>query len=163
MARVFWIEDEADRLETVFEMLEDEVGIGNVQKFSTAAAARKSFARIKADAAPVLLDLYLPTGDPIPATERKRYDGPKVGLLLLGELQEYLGSNWPIFIVSGNISINIMEDLIEKHGIPLERIFTKPLNSPKPERLVELVTKLVIPTAGDPATPGTQTESGNLS
>jgi len=136
MSRIYWIEDEIDRLEGTRELLEDLVGAFEVWTLSNAKQAQQAVDLIKADGGPIILDLMIPTGDPALPAHRQR--GPEVGLSLLRDLQSSLGADWPVFIVSGNISFDIKETLIERFGIPIGRIFTKPLNA-KNELLVEQV------------------------
>jgi CheY-like chemotaxis protein len=138
MPRVYWIEDEIDLLSGAFSMLEDEVGKGAVEVFENVLAVEQSINRIKAQPGPVILDLWIPPGDLMSPPGLRR--GPDVGLRLLETLQNQanLGREWAIFIVSGNISFDIKEKLLEKYGIPMERIISKPLNQ-KVDILVDLV------------------------
>jgi hypothetical protein len=140
MPRAYWIEDEIDRLEGAFSMLEDELGDGAVEVLDNVVDVKQSINRIKAQPGPVILDLWIATGELISRPDQPK--GPDIGLRLIESLQDQanLTSAWPIFIVSGNIGFAIKDQLIEKYRIPVERIFAKPLNQ-KAFTLVELVSK----------------------
>ena len=148
MARVYWIEDEAKLLKGTRQFLEDKVGLGGVVTLGTAFAGRKAIEQIQADHAPIILDLWLPSGDPSLPSEQQT--GPEVGLRLLRELRTYLGKSWPIFIVSGNMTFPIKEDLIDKLGVPSEWIFAKALSEAESNELVRMVARAVGAPGGAP-------------
>jgi hypothetical protein len=143
MPSVFWIEDEAYLLGDTRTELEALKGVSRVAHFGDASGAWKSLGQIKADGGPIILDLWIPPGaaplPPIPDPFPARFEGPGVGLHLLHLLRTGLGVDWPIFVVSGNLTLFVNEHLTDKLGIDRERIIRKPLNDKRQEGLLRAI------------------------
>jgi hypothetical protein len=113
MPSVFWIEDEAELLPDTFADLKDTEDVNEVEQMGDASSAWAALEHIKSDGGPIILDLWIPPGPsplppishPLPST----LEGPGVGLHLLHLLLDVLGADWPIFVVSGNLTLDIKQ------------------------------------------------------
>jgi CheY-like chemotaxis protein len=124
MAIIYWVEDEIERLEGTKALLE---GKGHeVRVINNASAALRSLGAMKDAPGPILFDLWIPPGDMPKALNFQQ--GPETGVAVLKEIRLQLGGNWPIWIVSGNLTRGLKERLMTELGISLDRIFSKPLN-----------------------------------
>lgn len=122
MPKILWIEDEANRLPAMINELKRR---GNeLVLYGTASEAMVSLGELEVFPSPLILDLFLPPtkfGDVVE-------QGPQVGLRLLGWIQEKWGKDVDVFVVSGNIDLDVYDQLIDEYGIPADRLFEKPLN-----------------------------------
>jgi FixJ family two-component response regulator len=135
MRPVYWIEDELDLLGGTREELND-AGC-TVREFRRASEFLSELRQLELDPGPIVLDLWLPAEEIDGVDEVLQ--GPRVGLWLLGELRQRLGADWTVFIVSGNLTVDVMEKLTSVYGVPRERIFSKPLN----EQNADLVSRVL--------------------
>jgi CheY-like chemotaxis protein len=132
MSLIYWVEDEIERLEGTKKLLERKGH--DVRVIRSASDVLGSLTEIRTARAPIIFDLWIPPGDS-PQT-REFVPGPETGLSVLKELRANLGLNWPIWIVSGNLTRTLKERLMREFEIPLDRILSKPLNE-KNEQLVD--------------------------
>jgi hypothetical protein len=121
MAHLYWVDDEIDRESGMLAYLEVALGQDQIVTLRTASEARKAIPDIQRDSAPVIVDLTLP-----PGPEGLEL-APESGFALVTDLADRLGHSWPIFILSGNVTRGMKQQLIIK-GIILSHIFSKPLN-----------------------------------
>jgi hypothetical protein len=142
MAIIYWVEDEIDRLQGTLALLEQD-GNNEVRVLRTASELGPSLESIKTHNAPILFDLWIPPGDVLLSADdsrgtQDRRGGPETGMILLKEIRTRLGSDWPIWIISGNLTRGFIKRLVAEVGIPFERIYHKPLND-RNDSLVESV------------------------
>jgi len=150
MGTVYWIEDKFDTLKCTLEMF--AAADASVVKIPAEATAIRSVSRIKRDPGPIIVDLRIPLreeGDrtviaPAPASAHE------VGLRLISLLLKQLGADWPIFVLSGNLSVMDTERLRSDFGFPESRIWPKPLTSNASEFL-EAVLSAEVPPREPPA------------
>ena len=123
MSPLYWIEDEVELFKWVQKKLQ-QFGF-SIEIIASRSDALNSTERIRKNPGPIILDLWLPEGgtDPVSASA----SSPEFGMQLLAELQESLGHEFPVVILSGNLSVDIIDHLQSRHKIPQERIFPKPL------------------------------------
>lgn len=147
MPIVSWIEDEADKLKAPRELLPRLDGIDKVVIYTDATSAVRDLDRIRADEGPVVLDLSIPPGaESLPLISAQlptRLGPPEVGLHLLHILRERLGSRQGLFIISGNLTLEIEEHILKYKLVPPHAMFTKPLTPKKIEQLLKLVGEAI--------------------
>jgi len=124
MSIVYWIEDEIDRLEATRECLRSWVQ--QISVFATAEEVLANLDQVRNQQGPVILDLWLPRGNLFAAVGVRA--GPGLGLWILAQLRERLGPTWPIFVLSGNVDLDTKRRLRDEFQVPLDNIFSKPLN-----------------------------------
>ena len=122
--RVYWIEDELYLLQRTVNKFH-RLG-ADVIELSNATEVLNNLERIKESPGPIILDLFLPRGsDPnVPTVKEKRSE---VGMWVLSKLRHELDYRWPVFVLSGNLDVDIVVQLSSTYGLPSERIFFKPL------------------------------------
>jgi hypothetical protein len=62
---------------------------------------------------------------------------------VLQSIRDHLGPNWPIWIVSGNLTRGLKEELMRDFDISLDHIFSKPLNDTN-DSLVEAIHQWLV-------------------
>jgi len=120
-SQVYWIEDELDLLQWILGRLAERAG--SVKKYRLASEVLDELKGIKAKPGPIILDLWLPSEE---REGIRDHEGPQLGIWLLGQLRRELGPDWPIFILTGNLSVVLRERLREL-GIPDDRVYAKPI------------------------------------
>jgi DNA-binding response OmpR family regulator len=120
---LYWIEDEIDLFDGLRDELED--ARFSIIPITTVSQALQCLDEIEAKPGTVVLDLWLPPGNS--STVPQKHRGPKLGLWLLNQIQDKLGRSWPILILSGNLTADILATLQREHGIVEDRLFAKPL------------------------------------
>ena len=121
MGCVYWIEDEFDLLHGARDALLGLGVIDEIRVVNDATDALQKIGAIKAANATIIFDLRIPPGASPEAYQRG--NGPETGLFVLERLRANLGPDWPIFIVSGNLTRGIRDRLIAK--------FSKEMGVPK--------------------------------
>lgn len=121
MPVIYWIEDESNLLLSTIAALEAR-GCRVVQ-VSTAMEMPGMLNEARRIPGPIIVDLWLPNHE----VDGKVYKGSDVGIWILIEVRRQLGGEWPLVVLSGNISIDAQWTLEHECGIPPQRQFFKPL------------------------------------
>lgn len=138
---IYWIEDEMPTLRGLKHVLAGE-GY-EFQELGTASEVIKRMPELLISKhSRIILDLYLPTGDN-PEVREPSMEGPEVGLWLLQQLKQAGVDLRRVIILSGNIGIDVYEQLQKEFSIPDHAIIGKPVIEVEP--LLEALRSPITP------------------
>jgi hypothetical protein len=142
MSRIYWLEDETELLDETLDSIRRMQDL-ELYTYRTLKALQNAIGQNRTLPDWVVIDLWLPLHC---TPNGHTLHGVEVGLLAIEEVQRAFERSNPIgignrsackhiVIVSGNISIRIREELLQKHRLLEELIFEKPLSDEEEGRL----------------------------
>ncbi len=121
--QIYWIEDHLELFQRTLKKF--KAASGSVKQFKTASALLNSLFQIKDSFGSIIVDLWVPPGEGADLPRNVR--GPQIGMWLLEQISAELGKGWPIFILSGNLTVDVTVTLGRDYDIPESRVYAKPL------------------------------------